>query len=338
MAVFLRLNMKKQLLSFVLATCMGIPFVHAQATTASAMVDKTTASKTADVPAAAALGPTWSAASLPQAQQTLLHSKITGRTYRIQVMAVGAEPAAGYLPVYVLDGDMMFPTAASAAYTFYHHAKDNGAQPLLIVGIGYDNGKLLDIPMRSLDYTPPMDAKGTISDSQPKRGEADGFLRMIQSELKPQLQQHYRLQADQSAIMGHSYGGVLALYALLQHPQDFSHYIISSPSMWWNEGTLQHLPNSYFKPLLQNKHDKFVRITVGEYEQTASPYIEPNGERAQILAEKQMVNKVDAMAQCLRALPTQHLRVESGHYPAETHTGAMFRAILDGIKYTYRAH
>ena len=127
----------------------------------------------------------WQAASIAQAQQTLLKSKLTGRTYRIQVMAVGDAPDTGYMPVYVLDGDMMFPTAATAAYTYYHHAKDNGAQPLLIIGIGYDNGKLLDIPMRSLDYTPPMDARGKISASQPKRGEADVFLRMIQSELQP---------------------------------------------------------------------------------------------------------------------------------------------------------
>ena len=252
-------------------------------------------------------------------------------------MAVGDAPDTGYMPVYVLDGDMMFPTAATAAYTYYHHAKDNGAQPLLIVGIGYDNGKLLDIPMRSLDYTPPMDARGKISASQPKRGEADVFLRMIQSELKPLLQQQYRLQADKATIMGHSYGGVLALYALLQHPNDFSHYVISSPSMWWNEGALQSLPDNYLQPLLKNKQDKFVRISVGEYEQTASPYVDANGERAKILAEKQMVNKVDAMTKRLQALPNKHLRVESQHYPAETHTGAMFRAVLDGIKFTYHA-
>ena len=205
------------------------------------------------------------------------------------------------------------------------------------MGIGYDNGKLLDIPMRSLDYTPPMDARGKISASQPKRGEADVFLRMIQSELKPLLQQQYRLQADKATIMGHSYGGVLALYALLQHPNDFSHYVISSPSMWWNEGALQSLPDSYLQPLLKSQQDKFVRISVGEYEQAASPYVDANGERAKILAEKQMVNKVDAMAKRLQALPNKHLRVESQHYPAETHTGAMFRAVLDGIKFTYHA-
>ena len=280
---------------------------------------------------------TWQAASIAQAQQTSLTSKLTGRTYRIQVMAVGDAPDTGYMPVYVLDGDMMFPTAATAAYTYYHHAKDNGAQPLLIVGIGYDNGKLLDIPMRSLDYTPPMDARGKISDSQPKCGEADAFLRMIQSELKPLLQQQYRLQADKATLIGHSYGGVLALYALMQHPNDFSHYVISSPSMWWNEGALQTLPDSYLQPLLQSQRNKFVRISVGEYEQTASPYVDANGERAKILAEKQMVNKVDAVAKRLQALPTKHLRVESQHYPAETHTGAMFRAVLDGIKFTYHA-
>ena len=333
--------MKKQLLSFVLAAGMASSLSHAKTNTQTAVqqalpskISMQTQPKQSTTENHTA---TWQAASIPQAQQTLLSSKLTGRIYRIQVMAVGDAPATGYMPVYVLDGDMMFPTAATAAYTYYHHAKDNGAQPLLIVGIGYNNGKLLDIPMRSLDYTPPMDARGKISDSQPKRGEADAFLRMIQSELKPLLQQQYRLQADKATIIGHSYGGVLALYALMQHSNDFSHYVISSPSMWWNEGALQTLPDSYLQPLLKNKHDKFVRISVGEYEQTASPYVDANGERAKILAEKQMVNKVDAMTRRLQALPTKHLRVESQHYPAETHTGAMFRAVLDGIKFTYHA-
>ena len=337
--------MKKQLLSFVLVAGMASSFSLAQTLyqtpePASEQQAASSASLTAGqspLSASKLHTATWQAASIAQAQQTLLTSKLTGRTYRIQVMAVGDAPDTGYMPVYVLDGDMMFPTAATAAYTYYHHAKDNGAQPLLIVGIGYDNGKLLDIPMRSLDYTPPMDARGKISASQPKRGEADVFLRMIQSELKPMLQQQYRLQADKAAIMGHSYGGVLALYALLQHPNDFSHYVISSPSMWWNEGALQSLSDNYLQPLLKNKQDKFVRISVGEYEQTASPYVDANGERAKILAEKQMVNKVDAMTKRLQALPTEHLRVESQHYPAETHTGAMFRAVLDGIKFTYHA-
>ena len=337
--------MKKQLLSFVLAAGMASSFSLAQtvlqtAEQASEQQAASSASLTAGQspkPASKSATATWQAASIAQAQQTLLKSKLTGRTYRIQVMAVGDAPDAGYMPVYVLDGDMMFPTAATAAYTYYHHAKDNGAQPLLIVGIGYDNGKLLDIPMRSLDYTPPMDARGKISASQPKRGEADVFLRMIQSELKPLLQQQYRLQADKATLIGHSYGGVLALYALMQHPNDFSHYVISSPSMWWNEGALQTLPDSYLQPLLQSQHKKFVRISVGKYEQTASPYVDANGERAKILAEKQMVNKVNAMAKRLQALPNKHLRVESQHYPAETHTGAMFRAVLDGIKFTYHA-
>ena len=270
--------MKKQLLSFVLAAGMASSFSLAQITaqpteqhvSLATALAQTQSKLSSPVPHAA----TWQAASIAQAQQTLLTSKLTGRTYRIQVMAVGDAPATGYMPVYVLDGDMMFPTAATAAYTYYNHAKDNGAQPLLIVGIGYDNGKLLDIPMRSLDYTPPMDARGKISASQPKRGEADAFLRMIQSELKPLLQQQYRLQADTATLIGHSYGGVLALYALMQHPNDFSHYVISSPSMWWNEGALQSLSDNYFQPLLKNKQDKFVRISVGEYEQTASPYVE----------------------------------------------------------------
>lgn len=278
----------------------------------------------------------WQAATMPQAQQMLLSSKQTGRTYRIQTMAVGEAPTEGYQTVFVLDGEMMFPTASTAAYTYLNHARDNGAKPLLVVGIGYDNGQLLDIPMRSLDYTPPMLAKGKIAPSQPAKGEADLFLNMIEQELMPQLQQKYRINAQKSAILGHSYGGVLALYALMQRPEMFSHYIISSPSMWWNEGSLQHLPDSYFQPLLQNKQLKKVRMTVGEYEQAPSPHVDALGERAQILAQKQMVNKVEYMGARLQGLQAAPLQLEQVRYEGETHTGAMFRATLDGIKFLYQ--
>lgn len=275
------------------------------------------------------------AATIATATQDYLHSNITKRTYRIQVMPVGDAPQEGYVPVYVLDGDMMFPTAATAAYTYFNHAKDNGAKPLLIVGIGYDNGKLLDIPQRSLDYAPPMAAHAKVSDIQPQKGEADLFLKMMQQELTPMLKQQYRLQDGKGAIMGHSYGGVFALYALLQHPDAFSHYIISSPSMWWNDGALQGLPKTYFKPLINSKAPKFVRLTVGEYEQAPSPYIDAQGERAKILAEKQMVNKVEAMGQQLQTIKQANVHLKQERYSGETHTGSMFRAILDGIKFIY---
>lgn len=306
------------------------------ATALAAILCVPTMAQAQSVSSVGAVAANWQAATMPQAKQILLPSKQTGRTYRIQTLAVGEAPAQGYQIVFVLDGEMMFPTASTAAYTYFNHARDNGAKPLLVVGIGYDNGQLLDIPMRSLDYTPPMLAKGKIAPSLPPKGEADLFLNMIEQELLPQLQQTYRIHAQKSAILGHSYGGVLALYALMQRPEMFSHYIVSSPSMWWNEGSLQHLPDSYFKPLLQNKQLKKVRLSVGEYEQAPSPHVDANGERAQILAQKQMVNKIEDMGARLQGLQAVHLQLQQARYAGETHTGAMFRATLDGIKFLYQ--
>ena len=117
--------MKKQLLSFVLVAGMASSFSLAQTLyqtpePASEQQAASSASLTAGqspLSASKLHTATWQAASIAQAQQTLLTSKLTGRTYRIQVMAVGDAPDTGYMPVYVLDGDMMFPTAATAAYT-----------------------------------------------------------------------------------------------------------------------------------------------------------------------------------------------------------------------------
>lgn len=34
--------------------------------------------------------------------------------------------------------------------------------------------------------------------------------------------------------MGHSFGGLFALYAQLKAPETFNRYVISSPSIWWD--------------------------------------------------------------------------------------------------------
>jgi predicted alpha/beta superfamily hydrolase len=52
------------------------------------------------------------------------------------------------------------------------------------------------------------------------------------------IQANYRIDSKDTSVLGHSFGGLFALYALLKAPDTFNRYIISSPSIWWNPQTI----------------------------------------------------------------------------------------------------
>ena len=69
-------------------------------------------------------------ALLPTCEQHGMHSRHTGRRYRIQTTCVGPEPEGGYPVFTLLDGDTLFPVAAMAAhamiilnYSIKHYTK-----------------------------------------------------------------------------------------------------------------------------------------------------------------------------------------------------------------------
>ena len=104
---------------------------------------------TAPAPAAVA-APAIKPAVLPFTVQFDLPSKITGRTYRIYVALPPAPPPkAGYPVLYVLDGDMAFPTAGGRAVL----GALNGGKAALVVGIAYPN-TLASMVLRNRDLTP----------------------------------------------------------------------------------------------------------------------------------------------------------------------------------------
>jgi predicted alpha/beta superfamily hydrolase len=74
---------------------------------------------------------------------------------------------------------------------------------------------------------------GTV-DRYPTSGGADRFLDFIQTELIPEIDRRYRTEACR-IFTGHSLGGLIAIYILVNCPEMFQAYIASSPSLWWDD-------------------------------------------------------------------------------------------------------
>ena len=80
--------------------------------------------------------------------------------------------------------------------------------------------------------------------SFPSSGHSDKFIRFIEDELQPYIQHKYRTNLSET-IIGQSLGGLLATEILVKHTALFQNYIITSPSLWWDNGSIlnQTIPN-----------------------------------------------------------------------------------------------
>lgn len=283
-------------------------------------------------PQATAAEPT--SAVLVGAQEYELASPETGRRYRIQVAAAGDQPRGGYPVLYVLDGDLLFPLVSMAAQNMVMRAAENRAAPLLIVGVGYSRRSLLDTAARAEDYTPPSADYGNTGDRRHTRfGGAEKFHAFLTGALRADIGRRFRIDPDRQAIFGHSYGGLFGVYALLNHPGSFRHYLIASPSIWWNgERVLQD-----WTGFADRRHPPVdVRLSVGEYEQTAAPHLPSRAQRQAVLEQRGMVRNVRRLSQRLATLPDDRIgAVETAVYPQETHASSLMPAISDGLKWLF---
>jgi len=100
---------------------------------------------------------------------------------------------------------------------------------VIMVGIGYPPSSGLDIGRKRFRDMTPTHVKG-----YDPSGSADTFLSYIKNELFPFIEKNYRVDMSDRCYVGISLGGLLGGHILIEQPQLFNHYIIGSPSYWWD--------------------------------------------------------------------------------------------------------
>lgn len=169
--------------------------------------------------------------TIDRSRQYDLTSRINGRTYRIMVsVPFKADPDKAYPVLYVLDGNQYFGTASEA---LTRQSALKNVAPAIVVGIGYPTDDPTEVFKRrahDLTISPPRDPKMV-----GEFGGADVFLRVLEEEIKPFVAARYKIAMNQQIIWGQSYAGLTVLRALFRSPARFSTYILSSPSIWWND-------------------------------------------------------------------------------------------------------
>lgn len=147
--------------------------------------------------------------------------------------------------LFVVDTNYSFPVVRNIAQRLHKHA---GMEEVIVVGLSYAKG---DSPnhSRSRDYTPTVPRNHSYRSDMPQRqaefGEASSYAKFISSEVFPLVARQYRADMQRKIFVGHSYGGLLGLQVLLSEPRTFQHYILGSPSLWFDAGVMFDREKSY---------------------------------------------------------------------------------------------
>lgn len=147
----------------------------------------------------------------------------------------------------------------------------------------------------------------------PTTGGSDKFIRFIATELQPFIESHYKTTKEKT-IIGQSLGGLLATEILLKQPMLFNRYVIVSPSLWWDDGSLLNVTMK--SPPAKNT---LVYIAAGKEGRTPAPT-----HRIMEADAKELANKLSKYKEML---------VKFDYLPGVNHGNILHQAVQNAIGY-----
>jgi enterochelin esterase-like enzyme len=146
-------------------------------------------------------------------------------------LPAGYDSTKKYAVLYMQDGQMLFDSALTwnhqdwqVAETMSRLLSEDRIRPTIVVGI-WNNGN-----KRAAEYFPEKAFAGiaepyrdSLSAFMPGGPAGDDYLKFMVTELKPFIDSAFSVYRDRdnTFVMGSSYGGLIALYALSEYPQVF---------------------------------------------------------------------------------------------------------------------
>ncbi|MDX9852168.1 MAG: alpha/beta hydrolase-fold protein [Tenuifilaceae bacterium] len=164
----------------------------------------------------------------------VVESKILNETRKVWVYVPGSAQTdiAGpksYPVIYMLDGDSHFSAMVGLVQQFSRNAL---CPEMIVVGIT-NTDRTRDLTTSHMPNPIPMMGNAVAKTS----GGSDTFLSFIEKELMPYIDSKYPTQ-PYKVFVGHSFGGLTVMNALVNHTHMFNAYVSIDPGMWWDNEKL----------------------------------------------------------------------------------------------------
>ncbi|WP_394773400.1 alpha/beta hydrolase [Flavobacterium sp.] len=222
------------------------------------------------------------------------------------------EDATKYPVIYLLDGSANEDFIHIAGLVQFNSFEwINQVPKSIVVGIATVD--------RRRDFTFPT----TIEKDQKRfatSGHSDKFIAFIEKELQPFIDKKYHTN-DSKTIIGQSLGGLLETEILLKKPTLFNKYVIVSPSIWWNNGSILNQDSAIFQENFNQKTEIYIAV----------------GKEGPTPTEIPRVMEVDAnlLAEKIKATKSKNIKVYFDYLPQENHGTILHPATSNSFKFFY---
>lgn len=151
-------------------------------------------------------------------------------------------------------------------------------------------------------------------------GHSDKFIAFIEKELQPFIDKKYKTN-DSKTIIGQSLGGLLETEILLKKPTLFNKYVIVSPSIWWNNGSILNQDSVIFQKNFNQNTDIYIAV----------------GKEGLTPTEIPRVMEVDAnlITEKIKASKSKNIKVYFDYFPQENHANILHPAVSNSFKFFY---
>lgn len=259
--------------------------------------------------------------TLPNSEVFPLKSKHTKKEYDIYIkLPRGYYESKKQYPILVLtDARYAFPLVSSIYRRLKFSKKIN---EIIIVGISYAKRESFGIS-RTRDYTPtfsPNEPNGYSKEARLNSGQADNFIMFMKNELIPYLDNNYKVDLNQKAFAGHSFGGLLANYIMISYPETFDYYMSGSPSLWYHDKSIFEIEKKY----AQNNSDLKANLYMG----IGALENVPNG--------FEMVSDMNTLEERLKSRAYKNLNMKSIIFPNEDHETVYPTFITQGLLWAFK--
>ncbi|PUA30518.1 MAG: hypothetical protein B0W54_08545 [Cellvibrio sp. 79] len=183
--------------------------------------------------------------SLPHTEVRSIHADSNNKDYELYIRLPESykKSTQSYPLVIVNDSIYAFPLASGVLQLMGGQV----IQEAILVGISDSKGDDRGVS-RTRDYTPtfsPLEKNGHSSASRLASGHAKEYVDFIASQVIPLIQKSYRVNPQKKIFVGHSFGGLLGSYILVNRPEVFDYYIIGSPSLWYDNKVIFSMEKKY---------------------------------------------------------------------------------------------
>jgi len=230
-----------------------------------------------------------------------------------------------YPVVYLMDGTAHFYSVVGMIQQF-SQVNGNTICPEMIV-VGIDNTD------RTRDLTPTHIKEDILyldSSLAKTSGGGEKFISYLRKELIPYIDSHYPTQPFRMVI-GHSFGGLMAMHMLIHHTDLFDVYVSIDPSMWWDN--MKYLKQS--EQLLRGKMFKNKTLFLG-YANTMDGGMDTARVQKDISPMSRHIRSIISVDHLLKSKKNNGLQYASKFYNDDSHTTVPLISTYDAFRFIFR--